>query len=173
MAKKKTNASASIDPTITLAKLSEMYLEHMEQDGKSVGTCFSYTMELKSAIAEIGGDTLVSELTPHLIERFNACDRVMLLKSGKPKAQPSIDKTRRVIRLALTWAAQIGLIASAPYPTKDAEAANEAASDAPAADAAPAKAGKGAKGRKGAKRAEPEASTTAEPVEQEMATPAA
>jgi hypothetical protein len=168
MAKKKTNASATIDPTITLAKLSEMYLEHMEQDGKSVGTCFSYTMELKSAIAEIGGDTLVAEITPHLIEKFNACDRVMRLKSGKPKAQPSIDKTRRVIRLALTWAAQTGLIASAPYATK-----GEATSDAAAADSAPAKTEKNPKGRKGAKRAEPEASTTAEPVEQEIATPAA
>jgi hypothetical protein len=173
MAKRKTNASATIDPKLTLATLAERYLEHMEQDGKSVGTCFSYTMELKSAIAEIGGDTLVAEITPHLIEKFNACDRVMLLKSGKPKAQPSIDKTRRVIRLALTWAAQTGLIASAPYATKNAEEANEATSDAPTADAAPAKAGKGAKGRKGAKRTEPEAGTTAEPIEQEIATPAA
>jgi hypothetical protein len=168
MAKKKTNASATIDPTLTLAKLSEMYLEHMEQDGKSVGTCFSYTMEMRSAIAEIGGETLVAEITPHLIERFNGCDRVMRLKSGKPKAQPSIDKTRRVIRLALTWAAQNGLIVSAPYAAKG-EAAAES-TETPVADAAPAKS---AKGRKGAKRAESEATATAEVVEQVVDAPAA
>jgi hypothetical protein len=118
MAKKSKNASATTDP-ITLAKLSEKYLEHMEADGKSVGTCFSYTMELKSAIAELGADTIASEITPALIESFNNSDRVMRLKSGKPKAQPSIDKSRRVIRLALTWAAQNGLIPSAPYASKD------------------------------------------------------
>jgi hypothetical protein len=114
--KKATNATTE---PITLAKLSEKYLEHMEQDGKSVGTCFSYTMELKTAIAELGADTIVSEITPALVEKFNACDRVMRLKSGKPKAPPSYLKTQRVLRLALTWAAQNGLIATAPYPLKD------------------------------------------------------
>jgi hypothetical protein len=149
MAKKSKNASATTEP-ITLAKLSEKYLEHMEADGKSVGTCFSYTMELKSAISELGADTIASEITPKLIEKFNNCDRVMRLKSGKPKAQPSIDKSRRVIRLALTWAAQSGLIPSAPYPSKgDApqpepapapkktRRAKPTASDAPVGDDAP------------------------------------
>jgi hypothetical protein len=159
MAKKTKNASATIDPTLTLAKLSEMYLEHMEADGKSVGTCFSYTMELKSAIAELGGDTLVSEITPHLIERFNLCDRVMRLKSGKPKAQPSIDKTRRVIRLALTWAEQAGLIAKSPVPSKyDA---------VPEPERAPSKTAKGRKAKVVA------TSDTPESAPEEVATPAA
>jgi hypothetical protein len=159
MAKKTKTVSATIDPTLTLAQLSRLYLEHIEEEGKSGGTIFSYGMELKLAQSEIGGETLVSGITPHLIERFNACDRVMRLKTGKPKAQPSIDKTRRVIRLALTWAVQAGLIASAPYATKD-----DATPPAPAAADEPKK-------TRRAKRVEPE--TTETPAPEEIAAPAA
>jgi len=148
MAKKNKNASPTTDPNLKLGELSLRYLDHMEADGKSAGTCFSYTQELKSAIAELGADTIASEITPALIEKFNNCDRVMRLKSGKPKAPPSYLKTQRVLRLALTWAAQTGLIASAPYPTKgDAppvpvekktRKAKRTKSDAPVGDDAPA-----------------------------------
>jgi hypothetical protein len=41
---------------------------------------------------------------------------VTLLKSGKPKAKPSVDKTRRVLRLALVWAVEQGWIEKAPLP---------------------------------------------------------
>ena len=131
--KKNSNASATIDPNLTLAELSAKYLEHMEHDGKSIGTCFSYAMELKTAQNELGPDTLVSEITSADVERFNACDRVMKLKSGKPKAEPSFLKTQRVLRLALNWAAQAGLIASSPIPAKAERV------DAPAPEPTPAK----------------------------------
>ena len=38
-------------------------------------------------------------------------------KAGrKPKAKPSIDKTRRVLRLALCWAVEQGWLEKAPLP---------------------------------------------------------
>ena len=38
------------------------------------------------------------------------------LRSGKSKAKPSIDKTRRVLSLQLCCAAQRGIVATAPIP---------------------------------------------------------
>ena len=50
---------------------------------------------------------------------FNASKGVMKKKNGKPKAQPTILKTRRALRLALVWAEQKGLIKKAPYRGQD------------------------------------------------------
>ena len=60
----------------------------------------------------------MSSITPEQVQAFNACDRVMKLKTGKPKAEPSFLKTRRVLRLALVWAEQAGLIAKSPITPK-------------------------------------------------------
>lgn len=112
MARKQTKSAAqTIEGTLTLAALSTRYIAHLEEHGKSAGTCFSYLMELKLAQGELGAETLVSTLTPKAIAEFNTCSRVMTLKSGLAKSQLSIDKTRRVLRLALTWAHASGLLA--------------------------------------------------------------
>jgi hypothetical protein len=130
MAKKKATTTA-LDPNLTLLQLSSQYLLHMEEEGKSAGTQFSYSMELKLARDELGADTLVSALTADDIERFNKSKRVMKLKNGKPKAEPSFMKTRRVLRLALAWAAQSGLIASSPIAAKNEPEQAEAVAPAP------------------------------------------
>jgi hypothetical protein len=117
MARKNKNASTPTEP-ITLAQLSERYIAHLEQDGKSLGTQFSYRMEMRTAEAELGADTIVGTLTAADIEKFNTSDRVMRLKSGKPKAEPSFLKTQRVLRLALAFAEQTGLIEKSPIPAK-------------------------------------------------------
>ncbi len=53
---------------------------------------------------------------------YFASDRVTKLRTGKPKAKPSVDKTRRVLRLALVWAAEKKLIKAAPIPVPAAKA---------------------------------------------------
>jgi len=142
-----TTASAPLSgfakgaPALTLADLAARYLTHMAEQGKSEGTRFSYGMELKLAQAELGSDALVSYLTPESIALFNEAPRVTTLKSGRPKSQLSIDKTRRVLRLALTWAHQEGLIDHAVVDPKK---------DALRADAE----GKGAKGKRAASKDE-------------------
>jgi hypothetical protein len=171
-----TTASAPLSgfakgaPALTLADLAARYLTHMAEQGKSEGTRFSYGMELKLAQAELGSDALVSYLTPESIALFNEAPRVTRLKSGRAKSQLSIDKTRRVLRLALTWAHQEGLIDHAVVdPKKDALRADaegkggtgakgKSAKDASATRAKDAKGSKPAKGGKRAARetAEPE-----------------
>ena len=112
MAKKKTNPAPAT--TITLAELTAAYGKQLEAEGKSLGTRFSYDAELRLAQRELGAETRISDLTRDDIRRFNESPRVTLLKSGKPKSQLSIDKTRRVLRLALKGAAETGLIETSP-----------------------------------------------------------
>ena len=100
----------------TLADIAAGYLAHMEEAGKSDGTISSYRMELKTAMDEIGEATPAADITTERVQEFFDCKRVTKLRSGKSKAKPSIDKTRRVLRLALVWAAERGIVATAPIP---------------------------------------------------------
>ena len=100
----------------TLADVAAGYLAHMEEAGKSDGTISSYRMELKTAADELGEETPIAEITPEKVAEYFACRRVTKLRSGKNKAKPSIDKTRRVLRLALVWAEERGIVAKAPLP---------------------------------------------------------
>jgi hypothetical protein len=101
---------------LTLAELAEKYLAHMETDGKSPGTCSSYGAELKLAIKHLGGDVQVASITPEQVAEYFDSKPVTKLRSGKKKSQLSIDKTRRVLRLALCYAVERKLIATAPLP---------------------------------------------------------
>ena len=100
----------------TLATLAERYLTHLDEVGKSQGTLFSYRLELIVAMEEIGADTKLADLTPERVLAFFICDRVMKTRTGVAKARPTFEKTRRVLRQALVWAAEAGLVAKAPLP---------------------------------------------------------
>ena len=102
----------------TLHDVCVRYLKHMDKTGKSTGTISSYTMELRLAQEEIGEDTPLAELTPEKVATYFACKRVTKLKSGRAKSKLSIDKTTRVLWLALVHAADKGLIERAPLPEK-------------------------------------------------------
>ena len=108
--------AAAPSGTVTLADIAAGYLAHMESEGKSDGTISSYRMELKTAGAELGDETPIADLTPDRVQAFFNSKRVTKLRSGKNKSQLSIDKTRRVLRLALCWAAERGIVAKAPLP---------------------------------------------------------
>ena len=100
----------------TLADIAAGYLAHMEEKGNSAGTIASYGMELKTAMAELGEEIRVADLTLERVGEYFASKRVTKLRSGKNKSQLSIDKTRRVLRLALVWALERGIIEFAPLP---------------------------------------------------------
>jgi hypothetical protein len=103
---------------MTLEQLAVAYVGQLEKDEKSAGTIFSYTQELRTALKELGAETKIASLTAKQVQTYFDCDRVTKLKTGKPKAQPSIDKTRRVLRLALVFAVQKKWLAEAPLPSK-------------------------------------------------------
>ena len=114
--KRKTKKAKPADATLTLEDLAAKYLQHLEDAGKSNGTLFSYKLELITALDELGKDTKLADLTPTRVLEYFVSDRVMRTKSGVEKAAPTYKKTRRVLRLALVWAQEAGLIEKAPLP---------------------------------------------------------
>jgi hypothetical protein len=114
--KKKGKKAKPADATLTLEVLAAKYLAHLEDAGKSNGTLFSYKLELITALDELGKDTKVAGLTPTRVLEYFVSDRVTRTRAGVQKAKPTVDKTRRVLRLALVWAQDAGLIEKAPVP---------------------------------------------------------
>lgn len=117
--KRGNKAATNEGASITLGELARRYVEHLAVEDKSPGTQFSYSQELRLACKELHEDAPIALLTVEDVRRFFTCDKVMKLRSGKPKAQPSIDKSRRVLRLALVWAAEKGWIPTAPIPEQE------------------------------------------------------
>lgn len=111
----------SITGVATLADLAAADAVQMETDGKSAGTISSYQMELRLAQDELWAEAALADLTPERLGEFFACKPVTKLRSGKSKSQLSIDKTRRVLRLALVWGAERGIIEKAPIPEVEGE----------------------------------------------------
>jgi hypothetical protein len=107
---KRTKSSA------TLQDVFNGYVEALETEGKSEGTIASYRMELALAADDLGLDTPIADITPERVLLFMTSDRVMKKRNGKSKSPLSIDKTRRVLRQALTYAETVKLVAVAPVP---------------------------------------------------------
>jgi hypothetical protein len=113
---KKAKKSKPTTTDVTLEDVATRYLAHLEEVGKSQGTTFSYRLELTTALDELGRETKLAGLTPARVLEFFICDRVMKTKTGVAKARPTFLKTQRVLRLALVWAQDAGLIEKAPLP---------------------------------------------------------
>jgi hypothetical protein len=102
--------------TATLADVFKGYVESLEAEGKSDGTIASYRMELALAGDDLGLDTPIADIKPERVLLFFTSDRVVKKRNGKSKSPLSIDKTRRVLRQALTYAETAKLVAVAPVP---------------------------------------------------------
>lgn len=101
---------------LTLSDLAGRFLAHMEDAGKSTGTVFSYRLELQTALTALGGDTKLADLTAKDVAVFFGSAKVNKTRTGKLKSPLSIAKTQRVLRLALVWAVDSGIIEKAPLP---------------------------------------------------------
>lgn len=104
------------ESTITLGELSDRYLKGLEEKGAGPGTIASYGMELKLAQKALGSATPIGLFTTDRIAEYFASDAVMKTRAGAPKAPPTYLKSQRVLRLALIWAVERNLLASAPIP---------------------------------------------------------
>ena len=106
----------------TLGDLVAAYLVHLEHEGRGQGTIFSYGIELRCACAELGVDTPLADITGEVVQGYFDCDRVTKTRAGTPKSAAGVAKTRRVLRLALVYAADRKWIPSAPIPEPAAKA---------------------------------------------------
>ncbi len=114
--KKKGGKRKTASAETTLVEMAEGYLAGLEASGKSNGTIFSYRLELAVALDELGAETKLADLTSDRVLTFFACDRVNKTRTGVLKARVSVLKTQRVLRQALVWAAERGLVEKAPLP---------------------------------------------------------
>lgn len=102
--------------TITLGDLAQAYLKALEAEGKSDGTLFSYRLEIRTALTALGEETKLADLTARKVGNFFASDKVTKTRTGRAKSPLSIAKTQRVLRQALEFAEEQGLVAEAPLP---------------------------------------------------------
>ena len=136
-------ASKKVDRTgdetanaMKLAAVCEVFLRHLEKN-KSRGTVFSYSVDLGIAREYFGDGRDVRSIVVGEVADFNASKGVMKKANGKAKAEPTILKTRRVLRMLLEFAAETGLIETAPIPAReDRKAKRATAAAAPKAIAA-------------------------------------
>ncbi len=101
---------------VTMAALAEGYIAHLEAKGTSIMTRASYENDLKLALRELGERTKLTALSKKRVENYFESNAVCQTRTGRAKAAPTIAKTRRVLRLALVWAQEQGLVAEAPIP---------------------------------------------------------
>lgn len=100
----------------SLRAIGSGWIAAIRKSGASTSTVSSYGNDLEVAYEFLDGDAPASGITEKQIAAFAKCKAVLTKRNGKPKAQPTIMKTRRALRLALTWAEEKKLIKKAPYP---------------------------------------------------------
>lgn len=115
----------------TLADLCKAYIMSIQMDGRSSGAAASYENDLKVATKFFGEDATLLELTRDRIREYFDCDAVTKKRNGEMKNAISIAKTRRILRLALCWAADSGWIGEAPIPETPKEKAARLGNDEP------------------------------------------
>jgi hypothetical protein len=102
-------------PFATLKDLGSTWIEYLKANDAAVSTWASYQADFETAVEHFGGTTDPATLTPEAVAAYEQSDAVTKTKKGRPKAMPTILKTRRVLRLALKWAHDAGRLATIPY----------------------------------------------------------
>jgi hypothetical protein len=114
---KATGKTAKAEPAAppgSLRAIGNGWLDHMKAKGSSASTLSSYAADLDVAHAFFG-EVKAAEVTADQIKKFESSKGVTKKRNGKPRAMPTILKTRRALRLALTWAAEKKLLKGTPY----------------------------------------------------------
>jgi len=100
----------------TLHEAAKAYIEHLRTQGKTERTLYTYGKDFEQIEAFFGAERkLTSILVPH-VGKFFKSDVLLKLQNGKERAKPTVDKTKRVLRMFLIWAKETGLIDKLPLP---------------------------------------------------------
>jgi len=109
-------ARAMDGPSQTLHEAAKAYIEHLRTHGKTERTLYTYGKDFEQIEAFFGAERkLTSILTPH-VGKFFKSDALLKLPSGKERAKPTVEKTKRVLRMFLIWAKDTGRIEKLPLP---------------------------------------------------------
>ena len=100
----------------TLQHSLQEYLEHLKSEGKSERTLYTYQKDAEQIIEFFGAERkLTAILTPH-VGKFLKSDVLLKLPRGGERAQLTVKKTVRVLRMFLSWAKEMSYITSLPLP---------------------------------------------------------
>jgi len=100
----------------TLGQAMADYLEHLKTEGKSERTLYTYGQDARQITGFFGTERkLTSILTPH-VGKFLKSDALLRLPNGTERAEPTVRKTVRVLRMFLVWARDNGYIEKLPLP---------------------------------------------------------
>jgi len=92
------------------------YVDYLKAEGKSERTIYTYNRDIEQIIGFFGSDRkLTSILTPH-VGKFLRSDALLKLPNGTERAEPTVRKTVRVLRMFFTWALNQGYIDRLPLP---------------------------------------------------------
>jgi hypothetical protein len=130
-------------PDPTLKQASEAYLAHLGTLGKKPATIYTYGKDLEVVAGYLGETTKLSSLQPARIGKFVKSDALLKNPAGKARAERTVQKTVRVLRMFLVWAKDAGQVEALPLP-KDfpmgysKPGGEESEEDSDSADSAPA-----------------------------------
>jgi hypothetical protein len=100
----------------TLHEAAKAYIEHLRTQGKTERTLYTYGKDFEQIEAFFGTERkLTSILVPH-VGKFFKSDALLKLSSGKERAKPTVEKTKRVLRMFLLWAKETDRIKKLPLP---------------------------------------------------------
>ena len=100
----------------TLHDAAQAYLEYLREQGKKEATIRTYLKDCEQIEAFFGADRELPSILPAHVGKFFKSDALLKLPSGKERAKPTVDKTRRVLRMFLVWAMETGRIEKLPLP---------------------------------------------------------
>ena len=100
----------------TLHEAREAYLEHLKAQGKKDRTLYTYGRDFDQIEAFFGEGKKLTAITTAQVGRFLKSDALLKMPSGKDRAERTVQKTVRILRMFLVWAKETGLIEKLPLP---------------------------------------------------------
>ncbi len=105
-----------MNKNITLKEAIQAYKKTLEQAGKSPRTLYTYGMDLEQVQRFYGEDRKLSSILKTHVGKFMKSDELRILPNGRPRAERTVKKTYRVMKMFFFWAQSEGLIDEAPIP---------------------------------------------------------
>jgi hypothetical protein len=116
---KKTAAARTGGADITLEKAVPKFLDALKEQGKNERTVEVYGRCLENAAQFFVADRPLGKLTPMLIGQYFKSDVMLKKPNGVVKSPITVEQTKRVLRLMLVWANEMGYIADVPLPKSE------------------------------------------------------
>ena len=101
---------------MTIHETTAAFINHLRENGKKERTLYTYRKDLDLIEGYFGKDKKLEELRITQVGKFLKCDALLKLGNGNARAERTVAKTIRVVRMMLVWAKESGFIDDLPLP---------------------------------------------------------